>query len=272
MTSYTFGGATTDAVGLDTLTTLAGDNRQHLITGWWRPGTLTSGRYLYSLGSGSSGVLLATPADEIVLRANRGTTSREDVTTDLNLVVDEWRFLAVFSTHENTGTLDAWRVWAGTIETPPVAVSLTTNTAGSGNLTMSTSALTIGNRSGGSVAWRGQIADVRYAVTGSAVGNPLHPFLTQTSGAIADDEALYVYERFVLPAWEGRSWDLMRGRSTAVQFGWWPGYENSPWFRAGTAQLVEPTAQPTYTGVTVSAIGPPRRTLQHVFCPDTRAE
>lgn len=271
MSSYTFGGATTDAVGIDALVTMAADNRQHLVTGWYRPTTLTAGRYLFSLGTGNSGALIGTPTDELILRANRGTTSSEYTTTGVDLTLDEWRFVAVLSAHENTGTLDAWRVWAGGIETPPVECAVSSSVGGAGNLTNSSTALTVGNRSGGSVAFRGEIADVRWVVTSAATGTTVHPFLTQTSGVIADDEAAYVLQRFVLPAWECRSWDLQRGRNLVIQMGWWPGYQDSPWFRTGTASVADPTAAPTYTGVTVSALGPPRRTLQHPFRPDFAA-
>lgn len=266
MSSYQFGGGATDAVVLDTLTTMAADNRQHLVTGWWRPTTLTAGRYLISTGVANSGVYCHSTTDELVLRVDR-TTDSEFTTSGVDLAVDEWRFLAFLSAHENTGALDAWRVWAGGLDAPPVACTVTPSVTGSGNATGGTT-LTLGNNAAGSVAWQGQIADVRYVVTSAATGNSAHLFLTQTSGAIANDEADYVYQRFVLPAWEGRSWQQQIGRHLVVQFGWWPGFEGSPWWRTGTANAVDPTAVPTYTGVTVSPEGPPRRTLQHPFRPD----
>lgn len=271
MSSYTFGGASTDAVVVNTLVTMAGDNRQHLLTGWFRPTTLTSGRYLWGMGTSFSGVYLHSTTDELVLRANRATTSSEYTTSGVDLVVNEWRFVAVLSTHENTGTLDGWRVWAGSVSTPPAECTVTSSTSGVSTLTGSSDQLTIGNRASSSLAFQGQIADVRFAVTSAAVGNNVHPFLTQTSGAIADDEAAYVLERFVLPAWAGRSWELQRGRNLVIQLGWWPGYLDAPLFRTGTASVADPTAAPTYTGVTFSAIGPPRRTLQHPFRPDFAA-
>lgn len=266
MTSYLFGGGATDAVVLDTLTTMSQDNRQHLITGWWRPTTLTAGRYLVSTGAVDCGAYVHTTTDELVLRVNR-TTDSEFTTTGVDLVADEWRFLAFLSAHENTGALDAWRVWAGGVAAPPVACTVTPSVSGSGNSTGG-STLTLGNNNAGSVAFQGQIADVRYLVTSAPTGNSAHIFLTQTSGAIANVEADYVFERFVLPAWEGRSWERHTGRHLVVQFGWWPGFENSPWWRTGTAQVVDPTAVPTFTGVTVSPEGPPRRTMQHPFRPD----
>lgn len=268
MTSYLFGAAATDAVVLDTLTTLSEDNRSQLITGWWRPNALAAGRYLASLGAVDCGAYLHTTTDELVLRVNRSTDSQY-TTTGVDLTVDEWRFLALLSAHETTGALDAWRVWAGDLATPPAACTVTLGTAGSG-ASIGGSILTLGNNNGGSVAWQGQIADVRYAVTSAPVG-ATHPFLVATSGVLADAEAEYVYQRFVLPAWEGRSWDLQRGRHVVWQMGWWPGYAESPWWRTGTAQVVNPTASPTYTGVTVSPEGPPRRTLQHPFLPDVLA-
>lgn len=265
--AYTFGGATTDLVSMPTLTAMSDDNRVTLFCGWFRPTTLTAGRYLASLGTAGSGVRIHTTTDELSLMINRATTDSEYVTTGADLVVDEWRFLAILCSNENTGALDAWRVWVGTLVSPPTEVTVSVNVSGNGNAVGSTT-LTLGNDAGGSVAYQGDIDDVRFAVTSGAVG-VLHPFLIGTSGAISQAEADYTLERYIYPAWMGASWELVRRSPLVLQLGWWSGLPDAQLLRAVVGSASEPAAAVTYTGATPSAMRAPRVTTVNPLLPGT---
>lgn len=194
--SYTFSGATGDDINWGAGGSGGATNTFVFVAGWWLPTTLTTGLGLWSFGA-IFGAEVDSTNDEVRLKTDN-TTDGQWTTAGVDMAVDQWQFIAFLNTCLNAGASAAWRVWSGTIESAPVEATVSSAVSPSGNFTGS-NAFVLGNKGvNGNVAWAG---DVGSHLMAASDGN--NPFTIQTSGAISDAEALFVYEHIVLPFWLG---------------------------------------------------------------------
>lgn len=198
--ALTWGGTAATTATLNAVLSFGATARAVLITAWYYPTTLTAGRKLFGAGA-VWGAEVDTTTDELRLRTDN-TTDGQWTTTGVDMVVDEWKFIAVMNSTLNSGSAEAWRVWVGTAETAPVEVTVTEAVASSGNFTGSTT-LSIGNRSTADLAWQGDIESLYAVTTSQAAGVTTHPFGVAAYGAITNAAAQLALERYVLPLWLG---------------------------------------------------------------------
>lgn len=194
--SYTCGAAATNDLAM-VITQMGATATSCLVAGWWKPTTLTATRGLWSAGN-IFGAEIDTTTSELRLRTDN-TTDGQWTTTGVGLTVNEWKFLAIANSCNNTGPAAAWVVWAGTNETIPQQVTVTQATAPNGNFTGST-AVVLGNKGTGSLAFQGQIGPAFFARNAA---DPLGAVPTATAGAFTQEEIDLMYNRIVLPVWSG---------------------------------------------------------------------
>jgi hypothetical protein len=199
---YTFGAGTGDDITWQNQGSFAGNLSTTLVCGWWYPTTLTATRGLWSVGN-IVGAEIDSTTDELRLRTDN-TTDGQWTTTGVDLVINNWKFLAFFVTCTNTGPAGAWRVWAGSVESAPVECTVTGAVSPVGNF-VSNANFYLGNKGTGTLAFQGDIGDCGYLSTTTA-GASVNPFSIATVGSVTNTEALFIYERFVLPFWLGQGW------------------------------------------------------------------
>lgn len=195
--AYTFGGTTgDDLTWTESVSNWISSNMAGIICGWYYPTTLTAGRALWSVGSNSRCVIASTTS-EIDIFLDR-TTDAQRTTSGLGLVVNEWQFIAVLSSSQNTGAITQVRVWKGAGTALPAEVTVNDTVAGSGNVTVST-VPTIGNIGAtGTSAFQGDIARFDYIV-----GTVNNSILFDTTGNITQETANRIFNTIVLPVWAG---------------------------------------------------------------------
>lgn len=196
--AYSFGAATSDDINFTTASS-GGNSTLCLAAGWFYPTTLTATRGLFSYGN-VCGVAIDTTTSELRLKTDN-TTDGQWTTSGVGLVVNQWSFIAFMLTCSNTGPTAAWRVWSGTVETPPVEITVTQVVAPAGNFTGGT-AFTVGNIGTGTLAFQGDIGPV--ITCHPPVNNTTTGFLQNAAaGAITQGEADDAYRKVVLPFWNG---------------------------------------------------------------------
>lgn len=221
--AYTFGAATGDDINWAAINTAGAGSRTQVVCGWWYPTTLTATRGLWSFGN-VFGAEIDTTTSELRLRTDN-TTDGQWTTSGVGLVTGSWKFLAFYSSTNNTGPAGAWRVWAGDVDTVPTEVTVSVATSPVGNFTGST-AFTIGNKGTGTVAFQGDVGEVCYYLGGSTASATVHPFGHAAFGTITQAEADLVLDRFVMPAYRGDTWSRTAqdwGGQIGVECGYWSG-------------------------------------------------
>lgn len=252
-----WGNATTDRVTWGVGGTAGASATNFLVTGWWHPTTLTATRKLWGLGA-TIGAEIDATTSELRLRSDN-TTDGQWTTTGAGLVANEWKFVAVFGTFNNTGPAGNWRVWVGTVDTPPSgSITPAVATAPAGNFT-GNATFAVGNaQTTNNVAFQGYIGDITTLfTTGSGVANT-HPLFVAGGTAPSADQERQIFERYVLPAWQNGTFlpQLNWGfASTPTVFAhYWPGLDvsatstHSSTFNRTSSGVVVPTA------VTVSGV------------------
>lgn len=196
--SYTFGAAVTDRI--TATRTNCSTTSVFLLTGWFKPTTLTAGRGLFGFGTlGITNITIGATTSEIKLVTDHATTDSAFNTSGLGLVVDVWQFVAVLYTPGLA--VCACRVWIGTLTDPPKEVTVTATTAPVGAF-VAASVVTIGNSgSAASLAFQGMIEQCTLANQASAGVNGYLP--TATIGTITQAEADYILAAHVAPTWKG---------------------------------------------------------------------
>lgn len=263
---YTFGAGTGDDITWAFNGSFSGSGSAGLVCGWWYPTTLTATRGLWSAGN-TFGAEIDTTTDELRLRTDN-TTDGQWTTAGVDLAVNNWKFIAFLGTFLNTGPSAAWRVWAGSVDSAPVECSVTNAVAPVGNFVVSGN-FYIGNKGTGTLAFQGDIGDLSILSTNAAGAVTTHPFSLATLGAITNAEALFVYERFVLPIWAGlgfaNSGLLRRAGASSGSNDDFLYACTSNQFQIRRANLVNNTAfsgiTPTINGATYSQNGSPRPLL-----------
>lgn len=198
--SYTFGAATGDLI---TRGLLSSSNAlsAFLFAGWVYPTTLTTGRGLFGCDTaGLTGIKVGATTSELSVTMDQATTDAVFDTSGLGLVVNVVQYVAVLFTATTGGA--ACRVWIGTIDTPPVEVTVTTTTGAVG-APVQVSTYTLGNLgSSGTVAWQGQIDQCIFYIQSSP--NQVSGIPLAAAGTVTQAEADYILETLVVPFWCGR--------------------------------------------------------------------
>jgi hypothetical protein len=256
---YTFGGATTDDITATTGVTV-GSGGGVFCAGWWYPTTLTATRGLWAMQT-TMGAEINTTTSELRLRTNN-TTDGQHTTTGAGLVVNEWRFLAFWWYGNNTGPNSQWSVWSGNLNTPPAACTITVATAPAGNFT-GASTFYVGNMATASQAFQGDVAEVLFLNHANQSGDEtLTTFgLPNTTAAPTAAITANIYNRFVLPCWQGDYGIVINGLTRSA---WTSSYYplDGPIMHlrvgnSGVAPVSTPVA-PTVNGATLSARRAPR--------------
>jgi hypothetical protein len=266
---YNFTSLSADDITFSLTTTMVADNRAQFVCGWWRPtGAVTATQRLWSLPTNTG--LSVGAGDTLLLRTNNATTIGEWTAASTGLVVDEWRFVAYLGSTENTGVLNAVRIWTGSIGTAPEARTVTNNITPVGNFTGSAT-FYIGNLgTAGALSFGGQIADVSVIATDAGYGVTTHPFGLATSGVITDAEALHVYETLVLPLWLGKTSVLWQYRNASAVSAYHISLNSGDRVVGNTrgSATVMPSPAVTINGATWSQEGAPRPRLTPAMWPD----
>jgi hypothetical protein len=270
---YTFGSATSSSVSWPHGPTIGATATALFVAGWWRPTTLTATRALWGFGA-TLGAEIDTTTDELRLRTDT-TTDGQQTTTGVDLVVDEWKFLAFFASFLNSGSASVWKVWAGDITNPPTAKTVAVAVASSGNFTGSTTFF-VGNKSGATIAFQGDIANIECSVTGASavVGVTTHPFGIAAYGALTAAEEQHILETFVWPAWQGQT-RFAESRNISVgdnagMFRWFNPLDlRGELIGFGSATFIMPTVR-TIANIGETAIGCPRPAVTTPLTPYRR--
>lgn len=264
--AYTCGAAATDDIAM-VLTATGATLTSCLVAGWWKPTTLTATRGLWSAGN-IFGAEIDTTTSELRLRTNQ-TTDGQWTTTGVGLTVDEWKFLAIANSCNNTGPSAAWVVWSGTNETIPQQVTVTQATAPAGNFTGST-AIFLGNKGTDSLAFQGLIGPAIFVRNNT---DRLGAVPTETAGAFTQEEIDLMYNRIVLPVWAGqwcppwlRQMRINNGRGT-VMFATSMDYAGPQEVDILTSASGTPYGTMTLSGVTLSQERCPRPMPQQAIQP-----
>lgn len=258
--AYTFGGATTDSV-LWTGQNDMGNAGIGLVMGWWKPTTLTATRRYWSAGT-VTGMAVDTTTSELRLTSDSFSgTDGVYTTTGAGITTNSWWFIAAMVSCAVTPTVQ-WKVWVGSVTTAPVEVTVGTTTAITTNLNGPLGNFTIGNTSGGSVAFQGDIDQVLLVNSADTAGTG-NAFQAGTLGTITTAEAQWTLERYVWPYWRGTSPDpsLFLGQTNTFANHWDGAFGSvaRAWHRktAGTGDPITPT----YSGVSFSSERAPRSVL-----------
>jgi hypothetical protein len=216
--AWTWGGATGDDVTWTAASTFYASSVTTFVSGWFRPTTLTATRKLWSCNTtGIAGVEIDTTTTSIRMLLD-GTVDGV-WTAPAEFVANEWTFLAVANSNSSGVTTQAWRVWTGTFNSPPVEQTVTAVTAPTVSLS-GNNAFYLGNAGTGTLAFQGDIADVWFCVTSTAA-NLNHPLYVTTLGTITNDEAALILETIVRPMWAGRLADPAISRPGTSSGGGW---------------------------------------------------
>lgn len=190
-----------------------------LVCGRWRPTTLTAGRGLWSFGNNTTAEIASTTS-ELVLRT-QNTTNGQWTTTGAGLAVNQWRFLAFFLSSNNTGPAAQWIVWSsGNLEDRPAKSTITQNTAPVGNFVGSNTFYAGNVGTSTTQAFQGQISAIQIYQGGHQTRGP---FRLSSAAAVTAEQENYIYETFVVPAWQGNFWPQV-GSSLEQAFHDWAMY------------------------------------------------
>jgi len=197
---WTFGAGTGDDASLN-ITSVGASGTIAYGSCWVYPTTLTATRSICSVGAVWV-VQIDTTTSELRLITDN-TTDGQWTTTGAGLALNTWTFLAWIASPLNTGPVCAWRVWAGTLNTPPTELTVTNAVAPVGNFTGGTT-LTWGNRGGsGTVAFQGQLENCVFGAFNGTISDRLSPFTIAAAGTITQIEADFIRDRYVRPNWKG---------------------------------------------------------------------
>lgn len=171
-----------------------------LVSGWWRPTTLTAADCYWASSASTSAhrLRIATTTSELEFVSARTTTNRTVVSTDASIAANEWYFICLVSHNRADNAQQETFMWLGTPTSPPRALTLSVTTAGSGNVVEGTDIFLMSSAATTDLL-AGQVSQVFTMYTaGNYLGGTTSDTLSST----------FVYERFVHPLWLGR-FDLL---------------------------------------------------------------
>lgn len=256
---YTFGAATTDDITFGTGQGALASNSTWVVFGWYLPTTLTAGRTLYSAGSTANCAVIGATTSELELLTAFSTTQGKWTTSGLGLTINVWRYIAIAISVHDTGPLMSCRVWAGSISTVPVEISVSQTTAPAGTAT-SSGTWYIGNKGTGSLAFQGDIDMVDFGYgAGTGINSTL--LMPAANGSITQAEADLFLALFVIPIWTGDHAAIDRGRGNVAQGStakWFIDMSASGASFGRPANISDPEVALTINGATASKNACPR--------------
>lgn len=272
----TFGAATSN---VGTIVTTAGavgsTGTAGLFTGWFYPTTLTAGRYLLALAATSTtanyGCRIGTTTSTLQLSSNTGTTpgtwtaTADSTIFPSGITINQWWFIAGLVSVV-TGPTIAWRMWLGTETQPPIAMTITQNTAPVGTLgTLATNFIGNNTATSPTASFQGDLGQINLIFCTTDINAPLP---IATAGTITTDEQLLIEQQYVLPLWSGKHpGHFPRTGTTAAE---WVTIENAnamTYIRqnlSATAATAIGRAEATLSGATVSSSRQPSMSDQMV--------
>lgn len=204
---YVFGAAGGDDINSTRNLSSWANNSRQLVMGWFYPTTLTATRTLFSMGNNHR-VAIDTVTDELRITTDHATTDGVRTTTGVDLVVNQWTFLAVMITI--TGGADSMTIWAASTDTFRTVTNANV-TIPSGTGTGAT-ALTVGNAGTNTLAFQGEIADIVFISQSGGVPGLLSSY-TVASGSGDTNGDTMLFNRVIHPYWRGDAPELMDQRS-----------------------------------------------------------
>lgn len=240
--AYTFGGATGDDINATASVSMGGSSRPSWCSCWFYPTTLTATRGILSAGN-IWGLEIDTATDNLRIRAD-GTVDGQYTTAGAGIVTNKWHWVGYLSNHNSTGVVPAHRIWIATADMAPVELTITQVTAATGSFTGGT-ALTIGNKGTGALAFQGDIAQAFFAATNVNDALLNWPFISN-SGTISADDAEMVRRNWVNRIWLGRLGEAMqwampnRSAGSQQEFHYFPLRNNADRYRM--ARSIAPAA------------------------------
>lgn len=268
---YTFGGGTGDDINFGTGQGALASNSTWAVFGWYYPTTLTAGRTLFSAGSTANCAVIGATTSELELLTAYSTTPGKWTTSGLGLTTNTWTFIAVAISVHDTGPLMSCRVWAGSISTVPVEISVSQTTAPAGTAT-SSGTWYIGNKGTGVLAFQGDI-DMMDFGHGGGTGINSTLLMPAANGSITQAEADLFLALYVIPIWTGDHAAIDRGRGNIAQ------PSTAKWFidlSAGggssgrPANVSDPEVALSINGATVSNNACPRPPISRPGWPQRR--
>ena len=262
--AYTFGGATGDDINATATVSMGGSSRPSWLSCWFYPTTLTATRGIMSVGN-IFGLEIDTATDNLRIRAD-GTVDGQYTTAGAGIVTNKWHFVGYLSNHNSTGVVAAHRIWIGTADEFPRELTITQVTAATGSFTGGT-AMTIGNKGTGALAFQGDIAQAFFAATNVNDALANWPFISN-AGTISNDDAEYVRLQWVNRIYLGKLGEAMqwampnRQNGSQQEFAYFPLRENANRYRMvrsvapGAAGETDVLAA-TVNGATLSLRNPP---------------
>lgn len=203
---WTLGAATSNSISFTAagVNTITGPSKTVLVCGWFRPTTLTATR-LYWSNTPTFKLAVDTTTANGRLTIDAGTTDGV-YTFPLGMVVNTWTFIAVLMVLPTAGALDvtAIKVWTGDGINPLVSRTVSQTTLMVGSVAAGTTAFFIGNDTGLTLSFQGDVDAVTVAtastsalsiIGGTQVG-AVSPF-------ISAGEALAVQNQWVEPMYRG---------------------------------------------------------------------
>lgn len=201
------------------------------------------------------------------MRTANATTGGVYTTSGAGIATNTWWFIAWIWSLSNTGPVGNWRVYVGTLTTPPTEVTVTTTTSPVGNLTGNTT-MTIGNTTANSTAFQGDIGVCSLLSTGST-GATVNPLGIAAATGLTQGEADQVLRSYITPMWLGDVsqawWGRSGSQSTSFDYNLWEATPLALINRYVSAASF--SVAPTLTSSTVSANGNPRPSLNGALMP-----
>lgn len=199
MGSRVFGGATTDDLSW-TSNISALTSGAFLVGGWFKPTTLTSGRYLFSVGN-TSGLSINTTTSELQWLYD-ATTDGVYTSSGAGITANEWVFIATYCglATSNSATM---KLWVGRLNGGLNEISVTQTTAPSGSF-VGTTGRTVGNRGTGSVSFQGNVGWLYIVQPPVLSAGPLVALPMVTAQTPTADELELVKHWYVEPMFRGK--------------------------------------------------------------------
>lgn len=198
MGSFVFGAGNGDDIAVTSSPTL-GAGATSMFFGWFKPTTLTAGRYYVSV-SNTVGLSINATTSELTYITDGATTDGVYNSTGAGIVVNEWVFIAGY-VGVVSNPLAGCALWVGRVGQIPLQLTVTQATAMAGTPAGGTS-LTMGNRGTGSLALQGNIGWVIWLHSANALAvTGMIPVVTPQTPTQAELDI--IYNQHVLPMWRG---------------------------------------------------------------------
>lgn len=193
-------------------TAIGGASSATLFAGWFLPTNLTAGRGYWSAGT-IIGLEVGATTSEVIGRI-QSATNGVYTSSGAGIAVNNWYFIAHYIDATNTGPNSTQKLWIGTIQKPPQAVTFTETTGPVGAFTSSTIVIFGNKGNAGNVAWQGDVGNCFFASQLTNTGGPFNLSAYGPTGKDANQietESAGLLNNFIIPWWSGETFPE-RGR------------------------------------------------------------